>query len=565
MSDVQVVIVGAGPSGLMAANLLGQAGVRALLLERSMALSAYPRAITIDDEGLRICQAAGLYEDVAAELLPAISAHYVSRGHWLARVTPTTCTYGHPLISTLHQPTFETVLLAGLKRFPNVTVLFGHTVETCRQDEHGITLAVHTPEDAQIQIECDYVLACDGGKSTLRRALGIPLSPPTLLDLFSTRRRKHEHPRLSRRSEQKQHWLVVDCNADEDEERSSITFFCNPARPAVTVPSPGQRRRWEFMFLPGEREFDLLNDASIQSMIAQSRAIHPTTRKQSAASSTAIHIERKAVYTFRTVLAARFGRGRIFLLGDAAHLMPPFGGQGMNSGLRDAHNLCWKLAMVLLQQAGAQLLDTYEQERRPHVVRMMFFSSLLGLVIMPTNHFIAALRDGFLRTIGHIPPLQHMLADMRVKPQARYRRGFLLPDSRLNGCLLPQPYVTNAAGERVLLDDILGPRFTLLCISAQPGQALAAAQAHDWPCANLRIVCIVPAGSDPAALRETGGCSAVDSDGELQRWLRRREGYALVRPDRYVLAAGGREQLRGWSMYLQREMLGNAVSRHVQV
>src|SRR5581483_9010397 len=139
-----------------------------------------------------------------------------------------------------------------------------------------------------------------------------------------------------------QRWLVVDCVEDAADQTAPIIFFCNPSRPAVTVPAPQGGRRWEFMLLPGEREEDLLNPKTIEALIQQARAVSLPQ-----ATSQPYSIYRRAIYTFHAAIAARFAQGRIFLLGDAAHMMPPFGGQGMNSGLRDAHNLCWKLALVL--------------------------------------------------------------------------------------------------------------------------------------------------------------------------------------------------------------------------
>ncbi|HEX4204591.1 MAG TPA: bifunctional 3-(3-hydroxy-phenyl)propionate/3-hydroxycinnamic acid hydroxylase [Ktedonobacteraceae bacterium] len=533
----RVVIVGAGPTGLTAANLLGLAGIETLLLEANPGLSNMPRAITIDDEGLRICQALGLQSAIEKELLLGIQAHYVSRGRYLVQVAPKRQASGHPFISTFHQPTFEHVLLSGLERFAHIHVRFQQRVERCEQDEYGAYLHVHTAQDEMYQIACDYVLACDGGKSPLRHALGIAMQPIRF-------------PGLSAQKAT-QRWLVVDCEQDDEEAHAAI-FFCNPARPAVTVPAPHQGRRWEFMLLPGEDEADLLRDETIHACIQRALASRPggiSAQQQTA------KITRRAIYTFYTTLATKFAHGRIFLLGDAAHLMPPFGGQGMNSGLRDAHNLCWKLALVLQGHATPHLLASYEQERRGHVTRMLYFSTFLGQLIMPTSRTIAWIRDFGLRGANSIAPLHTILREAQVKPQPRYPRSMLVPkhdrdNRKRSGKLLPQPRVRLPDGTSKLLDDVLGDNFALLHFSKEPNNAFQALQQARWQALHTRFVHIVPAGTHlPASEQDTtAGTSSkpivvVDEDGGVEKWLgadKRR--YIIVRPDRYVLGTFTLEQ-----------------------
>ncbi len=547
-----VVIVGAGPTGLMAANLLGQAGIHILLLERNSGLSDYARAITIDDEGLRICQTLRLSNTLQ---MSSIEAHYLSHGHLLAQVAPVQQVHGYPLISTFYQPAFEATLLTGLQRFPCVDVRFGQNVESVGQDEQEVKLSVHTSEDQHLQIRCDYVLACDGGKSTLRQQLGIRLRPPRLRDLISP----HGRNGTLRSARQSQRWLVVDCTNDNDETAAAI-FFCDPTRPAVSVPSPEKRRRWEFMLLPGENAADLLDNAVINKLIMQAkmgqqRDIQSTTTREPA------HIARKAIYTFHAMLATSFMQDRIFLLGDAAHLMPPFGGQGMNSGLRDAHNLCWKLVMVLRRQASVRLLETYQQERFPHVAQMIFFSSLLGKLIMPTNRLIASIRDGFLRVINSIAPLRELIREMRVKPQPRYRHGFLVTTPmnkegrKLVGRTLPQPRVQLPDGENIPLDEVLGNGFALLRLHDDPARAFEPLQQEIWASLGIRFVCIQPGGTTPQnaqGVQKQVNC-VIDVEGKMSAFLRgNHDLYLLVRPDRYVMGVFCMEQAERFAEALQR-------------
>ncbi|GAC1368193.1 MAG: bifunctional 3-(3-hydroxy-phenyl)propionate/3-hydroxycinnamic acid hydroxylase [Ktedonobacteraceae bacterium] len=574
--EAQVVIVGAGPTGLMAANLLGQAGIHALLIERHAGLSDEARAITIDDEGLRICQAVGLADEIGRQACLNVQANYVSHKRLLAHVAPQQQPNGYPLISTFYQPSFEATLLRGARRFPNITASFGHTVETIQQDAHGVILTVSTPDGARRQVRCAYVLACDGGRSGLRQAAGIRLRPPRLRDLFyapetDSGQAARSQRMMSQRSKERatQRWLIVEYPATNGRDSSGqigqskrITFYCNPARPAVSVQAPPDRQRWEFMLKPGEQDADLFDIETIEAMIAQAEATLPpalATRSHNERGP----IDRKVVYTFYATIATAFSCGRIFLLGDAAHLMPPFGGQGMNSGLRDAYNLCWKLKLVIQGQASEHLLTSYQQERHTHVARMIVFSSLLGQIIMPTNPILAWGRNMLLRGIGRVSFLRAQLTEMRVRPQPRYTRGFLLPDphTKLAGRLLPQPLVIQN-GARVRLDEVLGPHFTLLRLSEDPPEeAFNEINSEEWTHLQLHFVCIRPRlatrtrgtqearrafrDSSSAAEAEKGASVVEDCEGVLAAFLHnRRDIFVLVRPDQYILGAFQVKQVR---------------------
>jgi len=531
-----VVIVGAGPTGLAAANLLGIAGIQTLVLERNAELSDCPKAISIDDEGLRICQAMGLIDEIVTHVVLDIEAHYLSAQHFLAKVSPTSRRNGYPLISTFHQPAFEATLLQGLDRFSCVEVRFLHTVETFVQDKEQVTLSISTPDGTRSIVNCQYLLACDGGKSPIRHALNIAMHKPTLF-IGRSKQQKHEMDRGQR-------WLVVD-TVDDDDSSTAATFFCDHNRPAVTVPAPHHARRWEFMLLVGERDEDLLANNTIHALIRQARASHPNMRL--AIQQNKPRIVRKTVYAFHAVVAQQFMQGRIFLLGDAAHLMPPFGGQGMNSGLRDAHNLCWKLQRVLQGQASPKLLETYHVERYPHVKEMTLFSSILGNIVMTTTRQAAQVRDWFFALINIIPPFRTAITEMRVKPQPRYHKGFLLPtinkkDKRLVGAVLPQPYVLTQAGERVLFDDILGDGFTVIRLYEKSGQAFEPVQDKLWQNLKVKYVCVLPQGVS-FKKRECEHCKVVsDVDGQLGVFLRHRQDvFVLVRPDRYICGVFGIE------------------------
>ena len=460
-SRASVVIVGAGPTGLTIANFLGMAGIDTLIVERNTAVNNGPRAIAFDDEGLRICQAMGLGQTLMEHLLLGLRADYYSAGHLFASASPSDHGNGYPLISTFHQPDFENALFAGLSRFPCVQVCFQHTVESFTQTDSHVVIQIRTLDGRLSQIECDYLLACNGGKHSLRHELNIPLTGIT-------------YP---------QQWVVVDYVDDEDTRApAAATFFCDPERPAVTVMLPHQRRRWEFMLFPGETEEHLLQDKRVQALLRQ---VHGTRQPR---------MVRCTTYTFHAAYAQRFADGRVFLLGDAAHMMPPFGGQGMNSCLRDAHNLAWKLALVLRGLAHPSILDSYQQERRDHVASMIWFSSFLGQIVMTRWRFFAMLRDLCFHLLNAIPYTHTFLLEGGFKPQSRIKKGGLFlrfnrASRRYAGRMLPQPTVQTSHGEHVPLDEVLGNDFALLYLHTDASSpAFSAFPPLPWHQLGLRFI-----------------------------------------------------------------------------
>ncbi|HTK10019.1 MAG TPA: bifunctional 3-(3-hydroxy-phenyl)propionate/3-hydroxycinnamic acid hydroxylase [Ktedonobacteraceae bacterium] len=511
--NTQVVIVGAGPTGLAAANLLGLYGIQTILLERCPDLSTFPRAVAIDDEGLRICQALGLQEEILRHVRLDLAVEYRSGKQSLALVTPRNRPNGYPLVSTFYQPALERILLHGLARFPCVQVCFGHTLTAFAQTSARVTLQVHMANGERCSLTCAYLLACDGGKSAIRHALNIAMRPITPFPFF---------PQNAAMSTQR--WLVVDGADTDTAERQRIIFFCNPARPAVTIPTPDQTRRWEFMLFPGEHEEEMLRADTFHRLVRQTRFMHNSTDDKPT-------ILRQAIYTFHALLASSFSRGRVFLLGDAAHLMPPFGGQGLNSGLRDAYNLCWKLAYVLQTHTSNELLASYEQERAPHVARMIRFSSQLGQMIMPTQRSIALARDLILRSLTRIPPIKESLNEMRVKPVASYQSGWkrlltINSAQEVLGILLPQAQVVTEDGETILLDALLGHSFSLLRLSEKAGALVG----------EILHLAIAPEPQAASFQQATARITIIDRQRTLSRIARRaRGGWLLLRPDHFVL------------------------------
>ena len=413
-ADCDVAIVGAGPVGLMLANLLGAAGVNVVVLERNDGLVGLPRAIAYDAETLRLFAQIGLFDRIADGLVQAPEVVYLNaRGVKLMQITPPRSAYGHSQLGTFYQPHFERVLLDGLARF-TVRALFNCRVTAVAQDHHGVNLQVETPAGPQ-SLRAKFVVGCDGGNSATRGWIGSRLIGSTYAE----------------------RWLVIDARID-NHGVDNITFFCDPRRPTVRLPAVGSRVRWEFMQLQGESPEQLASDDSIK------RLLTPFV------DFSRVETERRVVYTFHARVADRWRNGRVLLAGDAAHLMPPFAGQGMNGGMKDVANLAWKLAAVLAGQAGDEVLDTYEVERAHSVRAMVNLSRRLGAVIMPTNRMIAGARDAVFALLNLSGGFRSFVRGGGMLPPPHISRSALTAARRdpVVGQMLPQPEVVGAGDQR---------------------------------------------------------------------------------------------------------------------
>ena len=300
-----VVIIGAGPVGLMTANLLGLYGLKVLLIERNNQPYDVPRAITLDDEGCRTLQAVGLNDIYLPDALPSKgSRYYGENGEPFAEVGPGPVEYGFPRRTQIFQPEFEKTLLDGLSRFNNVTVRYGFKLVSFEQDVDKVGLTILGPDGESFDIIASYLIGSDGARSTVRKILDIEMLG-------------NSYP---------EDWLIIDTINDPDTEAVS-KFFCSSQQPYVSIPAPNGGRRYEFRALKEETSADLLHIPNIKARLKPIRDLAQDD------------IIRVALYTFEAKIAASWQTARAFLLGDAAHVTPPFAGQGMNAGLRDAHNL----------------------------------------------------------------------------------------------------------------------------------------------------------------------------------------------------------------------------------
>ena len=502
-----VVIVGAGPTGLVLANILGVEGIGTLLLERNERTVSEPRAVSIDDESLRTIQGIGLVDMVLADIIQGYGSHYFSpSGRAFARVQPAAQEFGFPRRSAFRQPILEAQLREGLRFYPHVDARFSHRLEQFDHGAEGARLSVLDSQGALQETHCDYLIACDGARSPIRERLGIAMAGST----FNER------------------WLIVDLLGTPDRFRHT-RVYCDPRRPAISLPGPHGTRRYEFMIHAGERDEDLLREEIVRRLVGERSA-----------GDRDLQIVRKVVYAFHARVAERWRADRVFLAGDAAHLSPPFAGQGMNSGVRDALNLGWKLAAVLRGDLGPRLLDSYEQERKPHAWALIEMAIRIGHFMMPTSAVQAFLLQSLIRLLSVFPPARDYLMQMKFKPKPRYRSGFVVPDgmgenASLSGRLFVQPYVETPAGRRMPLDDALGRGFKLLVFSPSPDaplpelpRALGAERVDVVP-QDYNFPYPVPPQTERTLLR--------DCEGGIEAALRAFGPCAvLLRPDRYVAA-----------------------------
>ncbi|HEU5151620.1 MAG TPA: bifunctional 3-(3-hydroxy-phenyl)propionate/3-hydroxycinnamic acid hydroxylase [Iamia sp.] len=460
--DVDVAVVGAGPVGLVLAILLAQRGRSVTVLEQWPAPYPLPRAVHFDHEVGRILQSCGIGDEVRAVSEPAEVYEWRNgQGTTLLRFGRIgVAASGWPFSSMFCQPELEATLRARAEAL--VTVRRGTRVDGIEQhDDHVVV--THTDGT----LRAGWVVGCDGANSTVRELLGVEVDD-----------RGFHHD-----------WLIVDLVLDEPRVFDPINVqVCDPERPTTAVSGGPGRRRWEFMRLPDETVEDLGREARAWELLAP-WDVHPGNAR----------LERHALYTFQARVARRWQVGRALLAGDAAHLMPPFAGQGLCSGLRDAANLAWKLDLVLDGRADTALLATYDEERRPSAEAAVDFSIELGRVICVPDPVAAAARDEAMAaaydgSVSDAPDLPGLAA------------GLVRADDPRAGTLFPQGHV-----DGVLFDDVHGAGWRLVTVDGtRPDPELAT-----W-FAGIGGVVVDVAGRSP----------------DLEAWFTRHDvRWALQRPD----------------------------------
>lgn len=524
-THVDVVIVGAGPIGLTMANLLGRYGVETLLIEQNKSTVSEPRAVSIDDESLRVMQAIGLDQTVCSNLLSGYGSSYLSpSGSQFAFVHPKTQEFGFPRRNAFHQDVLEAQLRSGLSRFPSVKEWFEHRLVTFEQDAKGVQLEIKTPTASNKIISCKHLLACDGASSPIRGQLGLSLEGRSYTEK----------------------WLIVDLLNSADPYRHT-KVFCDPKRPGLALPGPNRTRRFEFMLLPEDDETEMVSERNVRELL---RAHGPDEDAE---------IRRRTIYAFHARMAPTWKVGRVTLHGDAAHITPPFAGQGMNSGIRDCFNYAWKVAAVVKGQLSEEILDSYQPERKDHAAALIKMAEDMGKVMMPKRRLTAFFtRIGF-RLLQLCPPAYDYIAQMKYKPKPRFQSGLIVSDHLASGksvvgTMFPQPFVALADETKQRLDDFLGSGFGLLVHSATPDQFLDALPETAFGRLPVRRVCITPSDIRfPNTKKDID--YARDMDRDIEKFLRAYGDCAvLLRPDRYVAAVFTRHELNKTLARMKRKL-----------
>ena len=561
-SECDVLIVGAGPVGLTLANTLGLAGVSVTVVEKLDSIIDYPRAIGIDDESLRTLQAAGLADQVEAHITPDHwMRFYTASGQCFASIEPRTDEFGWSRRNAFIQPQVDAILYQGLKRYSQVQVLLGQELQQFSQNDAGVTAQIKNAEGQVRSISAKYMVACDGGNSLIRRTLNVG---------FEGRTKPNQ-------------WIVVDVRNDPL-GTPHIGMHCDPERPYVSAALPHGIRRFEFMVMPGETEEELSKPENLAQLM-----------RKVVADPDAVDYIRKRVYTHNARLADHFRVNRILLAGDAAHIMPVWQGQGYNSGMRDASNLAWKLAMVVKGQAGSSLLDSYEQERRSHARSMIHLSEVAGDIFAPESHTAAKVRDTVMLALNAVPPVKQYFAEMRFKPMPRYEQGVVLhqsaatpqgqktalaglldrsgdtPFSRLLGLMAEkkeslfgrlvhgleapqpspvgrmfiQPRVSAPDGQTVRLDDLIGLNFAIIAWGTDPSYGMSDTALAFWQGLGARFIRVMPMGQVAFASPTREGVVTIgDAQGRIKDWFSAQtKSIVFVRPDRFVAALASPQEV----------------------
>lgn len=503
--DCDVLICGLGPVGQLLALLLGRAGVSVRAIDQASQPFDLPRAAVVDDEVLRIFQAAGVDREILADSQVQEQVSFVTaagRPRTLQR--PVGGSQGQPPLISIHQPSLERTLIAALAERGSVRTEWGRRLVRVEQDAGGVSALIASPEGGDEKtVRARWLVGCDGGSSRVRQLLGIEFGGSTF----------------------RQRWLVVDALVDRPLAKVPHPhFFGDWRRPIVSLPMSPGRHRWEWMLHPGEDPEPFLYPDSLRERIA------PWLGGEEAS------VERAVIYTFQARTAARWRHGRAFLAGDAAHLMPPFVGQGFSSGARDAANLAWKLEAVL-GGAPEHLLDSYEQERRDHVEAMRRLAVALGGFVQTTDRRIARLRDALLTTLDKSGIARW--AEAKVKPLPAYGAGAFAERPARNvfrrgvGAQFPQPLVA-VDGEEMPLDQAIGPGWRALTAAPDALEVLAAE--------GLPVLLL--------------GGDLRDIEGGIGAWLERfGASWVVLRPDRFVFALGsGRPEIDHALAELHRQL-----------
>lgn len=496
-SHYDLIIIGFGPTGATLANIMGQYGWKVAVIEKEGAVYPHPRATHGDDETLRIFQAIGLLDEIWHTLDFFTTMQLASKiGKPLLNINlgEDKGSYGFGTDFWFHQPTLEGILRQGCQRFPNVSIFLDWRVTRIEQMQNSV-LAKMEGASAKRVITSKYLIGCDGANSFVRNGLNIGFQDFNF----------------------NQKWLIIDTHWKDQHPLMWPPIhqqICNPKQPMSFIPGVGKHYRWEFMLLDEDsnKTAEVLAEDFIKSL----------------GLSDQVEVFRHAIYTFQARIVEKWAKGRIFLAGDAAHQTPPFLGQGMCAGIRDVHNLGWKLHLVLSELADECILKTYGSERSPHVAELIKGATVFGFLIQIRNPVLAAIRNGVLHLAGKFPALVKFVAKQIAKKKKLTNGIFGTNTKKLAGSLFVQEELEDIdTAVRKLSDEFLGNGFAIVTQAPLPLALLYNLGKR----LDIRILNV--------GFEQEIGIDLVDIDGELfTPYLQYNIDFIVVRPDRCIFDAG---------------------------
>lgn len=564
--NVDVIIAGLGPTGLVLAHILGKYGHQVLVLEREPVFYGNARAVYTDDECMRIFQSIDMAEELQKDMLIDTPVQLVRPdGSVIAQYKPLKRPFGWSVVNFYYQPYLETSLTNGLAQYPNVKILRGRELINFSQDVNSVTVThqatqvyrfsdesdvkTEVQDDTDIQqITARYLVGADGGRSTVRAKLGIEMSG-----------KNFPEP-----------WLVVDLKQkDRNKGLRHLPYFnfvVDPDLPVVSCVQPDGFHRFEFMLKKGQTKEYMEQPETVRMLL--SKFVNPDD----------FEVKRKLVYTFNALVANQWRDKHVLLAGDAAHMTPQFMGQGASSGIRDAGNLGWKLSAVLNGQAGDKLLDSYESERRDHAKAMIQGSVLLKDLVSMTNPVIGKIRDGVIKGVLATPKLKEWGQEGGFKPKPVYTKGQyfgLARKHRLSpeGGLSPQPIVRGFDGRPELLDSLLGEHYSLIGLSVDPTIGLSNTSKQVLKQIGCKFITLYPYSDRPQGHISRNLNPEVieveDIAGDMVCWLRKAckasQPIALLRPDKFTFAVVNQDEINSTIQQLKHQLDLTTAQRKLHV
>lgn len=484
-----VAIVGFGPTGAIAAGLLGKKGIRTFVCDKLNDVYDRPRAIALDHEISRVFQEMGVGKLIKPFLEPFTdSVYYGVDGQIIKRMSTVDAPYplSHTPSVVFTQPPVEKILREYASSHDSVTVSLGVNLTELTHDAHHSSLVLEHEDGHTSFVKAKYVIGCDGASSSVRSLVGIELE-----DLG------FDEP-----------WLVVDVLVNDRglaKLPTTSVQYCNPERPATYVIGPGNHRRWEISINPGEDPKDVARPEGTWKLLA------PWLTEEDGT------LWRQASYRFHALVAKEWRKKRVFIAGDSAHQQPPFLGQGMCQGVRDAVNLSWRLEAVLNGSAAETLLDSYGPERKAHVIELTNRIKHIGKII--TERDVAKARERDAKLLAECGGVVKPMPRQDVQPALTV--GLLGSiEHPARGTIFPQPLLRQPNGETLRMDDVYPPGWKIVLNSTTGDEFTNASLRHHLP--SLPVL-------------KLGSPAFSEAEGVLAQWFKKHGVQAaLVRPDHYI-------------------------------